>query len=64
MFNMFVEATEFNQDISNWDVSKVADMYSMFYKADKFISSCSCNNPFRSMRMYEGEGGDTGYSCW
>ena len=29
---MFYNAT-FNQDISNWDVSNVTDMQSMFYNA-------------------------------
>ena len=34
--NMFYGATKFNQDIENWDVSKVTNMSKMFYNASSF----------------------------
>ena len=36
MANMFQLASAFNQDISNWDVSKVANMSYMFDSALAF----------------------------
>merc|ERR1719182_593487 len=36
MTGMFSYAKSFNQDLSNWDVSKVTDMKLMFYEAKSF----------------------------
>ena len=36
MYRMFEECTAFNQNIENWDVSKVTDMGSMFKDATSF----------------------------
>jgi surface protein len=45
MFEMFFidldTPTDFNQDISNWDVSNVTDMGGMFYWADEFDQDIS-----------------------
>ena len=38
---MFANAEHFNQDISNWDVSKVADMSAMFANAKRFNQNLS-----------------------
>ena len=39
MREMFRNATSFNRDISNWDVSSVTDMSSMFDDADSFAQN-------------------------
>ena len=36
MGSMFLNATNFNQDISSWDVSSVQNMYAMFSGASNF----------------------------
>ena len=41
MITMFSYATEFNQDISGWDVSNVTDMNSMFFNATNFNQNLS-----------------------
>lgn len=46
MFSLFKE-TEFNGNISNWNVSNVKDMYSMFYGCKSFnkdVSSWDVSN--------------------
>jgi surface protein len=40
-YGMFYEAYEFNQDISDWDVSSVTDMGGMFYEAYEFNQDIS-----------------------
>ena len=41
MEGMFNSATDFNQDISSWDVSNVIDMEGMFYYAESFNQDIS-----------------------
>jgi len=41
MSNMFNNAYEFNQNIGNWDVSKVTTMKEMFYIASEFNQDLS-----------------------
>jgi surface protein len=41
MNGMFWNSTSFNQDLSNWDVSSVANMRYMFYRADSFDQDIS-----------------------
>ena len=41
MEQLFVSATDFNEDISHWDVSSVTDMRFMFYRAAAFNSDLS-----------------------
>jgi surface protein len=36
MIAMFFQASSFNQDLSNWDVSRVEDMSDMFSEAASF----------------------------
>jgi len=36
MVNMFADAPSFNQNINNWDISKVRDLSSVFWKAISF----------------------------
>ena len=36
MNGMFWNCQNFNCDLSNWDVSKVEDMYAMFHKCKNF----------------------------
>ena len=36
MRSMFYEATNFNQDIGNWDVSNITNMRGVFYRANSF----------------------------
>jgi len=38
---MFVKATEFNSNVSNWDVSSVTNIGGMFYGATKFNGDIS-----------------------
>ncbi|WP_416867652.1 MAG: FG-GAP-like repeat-containing protein [Imperialibacter sp.] len=44
MDNMFKDATSFNQDLSSWDVSGVADMFFMFNNAASFNQDLSLWN--------------------
>ena len=45
MSEMFRQVTSFNQDISNWDVSNVTNMNSMFYDASSFNQTLSWTIP-------------------
>ena len=38
---MFWDAVKFNSDLSNWNVSKVTNMYSMFWNTPEFNSDLS-----------------------
>jgi len=44
MEQMFFESTNFNTDISAWDVSNVENMNQMFYQADSFNQNISSWN--------------------
>ena len=44
MSNMFNCATQFNGDLSKWDVSRVTNMQNMFYSASAFNSDLSAWN--------------------
>ena len=50
---MFWEATKFNGDVSNWDVSSVTYMGGMFYEATKFDGDVS-NWDVSSVRYMDG----------
>ncbi|MDH5408360.1 MAG: BspA family leucine-rich repeat surface protein [Gammaproteobacteria bacterium] len=55
MANMFSAAANFNQDISNWDVSNVTDMSLMFYGASRFnqdISGWDVSNVTKMINMF------------
>jgi len=47
---MFSEAYSFNRDLSNWNVSSVTDMHSMFFKAAKFNQNL-CDWDFTSVEF-------------
>ena len=52
MFNMFVQAYVFNQNIGAWDVSKITDAYfmlGMFFKAFGFNNGQAPNNNTQPM---------------
>ena len=36
-----MNATNFNQDLNNWDLSKATDLMYMFYEADSFNGDIS-----------------------
>ena len=53
---MFYKCSKFNQDISNWNVSNVKNMYGMFYMCDKFnkdISNWDVSNVKHRGGMFE-----------
>ena len=61
MFYMFFRADVFNQDISEWDVSKVTDMFWMFNGATSFNQDlCPWGNKIQSsarvIEMFEDSG--------
>ena len=62
MPEMFRESEAFNQDISNWDVSKVTDMSHMFREATSFNQNLSgwCVSPITSSPSNF----DTGATAW
>ena len=41
MSNMFIDADNFNRDISSWNVSAVTTMFQMFRNAEKFNRNLS-----------------------
>merc|ERR1711918_82967 len=55
--HMFYEASLFNQDISQWNVSNVTDMRHMFFGASSFnqdISQWNVSNVTNMRRMFNG----------
>ena len=53
---MFYNATSFNANVSNWDVSNVTDMHHMFYNATSFnanVSSWNVSNVTNMSYMFE-----------
>ena len=54
---MFAHATDFNEDISEWDVSNVTNMNAMFYEASAFnqdIGSWDVSSVTEMRSMFEG----------
>ena len=54
---MFKEATSFNQDMNNWEVSNVKDMREMFQNAKSFnsdISKWNVSNVLYMSNMFNG----------
>merc|ERR1719174_1552209 len=64
---MFNYATAFNQDLSNWDVSKVTDMQIMFYEAKSFkqvlCSAAWVNSKAEQRDMFVGSPGYIHSNC-
>jgi surface protein len=52
MASMFDDATSFNMDLSNWDVSRVTGMTGMFFSATSFNADLCKWNVLRVTNMY------------
>ena len=59
---MFYNATSFNQDISNWNVSNVTDMERMFYQATLFNRNLSTWNVVNVINYYQFSTGAVSWS--